>query len=892
MSHALGRCSDSELTLTKFLPDSVETSCCLLGSTSCAGCVAATGGACQKCAGGFRKDAAGCVSCANSAGWLSELGLSCEEIDITVCTDTPVRGQSSNAACCQCGGGHVTATPFVYPDKRWALGSEILLLPVPRTAVRYSLKTGCQLAAFNMTMDGETGAITSLPKLDKPTEPFNVQCEVSAHQAEGVDFSVVVTVAVDYLTYPATALLFHTTEAAFVPLTSSGEWENFSLACAPDAKWLEISGAGVVSLSDDVSSQSQGALTDLQEGQSTYTNINGALCFVTGWQKESSSSLAASQRKASFVALKPQMWTSLAYEVASVDVALGEELQPLKFQTPAGAGQGSVKPTAFTVACKVSGHTGSVDSLPFVFDGLLNTGFIAGHQVLQVNPLDGQVIVAPDESLAAVFDGVSAVGQARKALELSCGIWGSFAGFGSEVEPLRAELSVTIRDNFCWVSQTFQGQETADAAASSESQCRMNCRFSKSCSHWAWSTKKKACTRYRVQAVGDSFTAWAKITDCTDLSTCLQVTHPTWLLSGTYCPLGHDLRHAGVVYNKSSGGTPEDTVYLSKSEGSEDPAGCSKGWWIFQKPAPGRDFLDPKRGYFELTGEVLLCLPPAAEAQARRSTTLDWMGKECSAPGVPEPADGQLQSLVFDDPSTQQTDDHWLHPCDCAPEAWGSQEPVNPGLFENIPPGSSNSFIPVSFAIVSGQFACPFRQLLPGEAGVHFESESESMEPAECESRCKDEVDCNFFWHGSSHGALTCRLFSGCDSLVREFGLSGSLAALPRVATCQVSNPEACWATKLRRMWLTDPLVTDASASASAEALANTYNPDKPEDPASYGMVAWFQSEAAGSEWISSVNDYVGHATSGTVTRRSASGFGAEGPVTYIAGSSSDGYTF
>ena len=35
-----------------------------------------------------------------------------------------------------------------------------------------------------------------------------------------------------------------------------------------------------------------------------------------------------------------------------------------------------------------------------------------------------------------------------------------------------------------------------------------------------------------------------------------------------------------------------------------------------------------------------------------------------------------------------------------------------------------------------GQFACPSRQLLKGAKGIHFQSEAESMEPADCEDRC------------------------------------------------------------------------------------------------------------------------------------------------------------
>ena len=41
-----------------------------------------------------------------------------------------------------------------------------------------------------------------------------------------------------------------------------------------------------------------------------------------------------------------------------------------------------------------------------------------------------------------------------------------------------------------------------------------------------------------------------------------------------------------------------------------------------------------------------------------------------------------------------------------------------------------------SFANPAGQFACPSRQLLKGVKGIHFQSEAESMEPADCEDGC------------------------------------------------------------------------------------------------------------------------------------------------------------
>ena len=61
-----------------------------------------------------------------------------------------------------------------------------------------------------------------------------------------------------------------------------------------------------------------------------------------------------------------------------------------------------------------------------------------------------------------------------------------------------------------------------------------------------------------------------------------------------------------------------------------------------------------------------------------------------------------LQPLVFDDPSTSQPDDFWLHPCDCLPQQWGTEWPADPLSLENIPATSNGIFIPEPFPIVSG----------------------------------------------------------------------------------------------------------------------------------------------------------------------------------------------
>ena len=115
------------------------------------------------------------------------------------CNDRPVNGLSSNQACCQCNGGEKSATPFTYPDTPLLqLEAAVSLKPLPRTAERYSVDSGCGFAAHNLTIDGATGAITST---QNPTKPFTVQCEVSAHQALHLVSTVKVSVTVEFMSY-------------------------------------------------------------------------------------------------------------------------------------------------------------------------------------------------------------------------------------------------------------------------------------------------------------------------------------------------------------------------------------------------------------------------------------------------------------------------------------------------------------------------------------------------------------------------------------------------------------------------------------------------------------------------------------------------------------------
>ena len=148
----------------------------------------------------------------------------------------------------------------------------------------------------------------------------------------------------------------------------------------------------------------------------------------------------------------------------------------------------------------------------------------------------------------------------------------------------------------------------------------------------------------------------------------------------------------------------------------------------------------------------------------------------------------------------------------------------------------------------------------------------------------------HFLWHGSQHGAATCRLFSGCDNLVREFSLEGSLQAMPRSSSCTVADAERCWATSLRRSFLTKAFSAYSGGSAASGPVFTL--PAKPADPPAHGMVAWFKSENAGSVWPSSVGNVEGYSIKNTVHRVVAAGYGADRPVTYIKGNHLSSFRF
>ena len=276
--------SCSGITLVRFHPNTSTTSCCPSDSLSCGGCASYASGKCDACLGGYELKYGVCLACIGTAGWTNELGETCDAINITGCNDRPVNGQSSNQACCLCKGGHKSPTPFAYPDARFVVGAAVHLAPVPRTAKRYSLNVDCGFAAYNLTLNGETGEISYEASKQKPTKAFSVQCEVTAHQGVGLVSTTKVSVSVDFMNYGSNALIFSATMKSFAISTStaSSEWKDYSMTCAPAAPWLSLSASGQLTAS---TVSSTGAVTEAEKNEDDFVGMDGAVCVVTAMQK-------------------------------------------------------------------------------------------------------------------------------------------------------------------------------------------------------------------------------------------------------------------------------------------------------------------------------------------------------------------------------------------------------------------------------------------------------------------------------------------------------------------------------------------------------------------------------------------------------------------------------
>eukprot|EP00913_Durusdinium_trenchii_P027821 g26087.t1 len=591
------------IKLVEYLPQSTATSCCPSDNVLCAGCAKFESGSCVKCEGGFFKNPTDhiCVACTDSMGWVTEEGLTCDALVGDGCNDRPVNGISSNPACCKCNGGTKAPTPFHYADKRFAIGDDINLHPIPRTAERYSVDSG-------------------------------------------VSETVKVKITVDHWTYGTSVLILSPSESTFAPKTDQGTWSDFSMACASEAPWLRLNhqtgqltagtSQGAVADADGISTQVYigssstnekcvpdpghihcdnttqnrsdsygdtfdvyhkgdkicarrlrtsggwglqlrlncprveygGGVTEVDE----HLGLDGAICVANGWQfLQQGDAKMHEKRTNTFVVLRPRPWKALTYETTYAEVVAGEELPPIKLQVPAGyeEGTGGLRPSRFYVSCNVDVASYNGPTNPhYSYDSLMN----------------------------------------RKSMHVGCGVWGTFPG--TDISPLFTSLTLKIKDDMCWVSQRILGTVVLTKTSSTHQSCR-RCprgRAVGTCSHYTYHDAPHECRMYRVSTEGgDYVTVHAKVNDCTDLSTCIRLKHSKWAIQGDYCPVAYDITRGGPVYRKDSS-IPEEVLYLSKVAAASTTT-CGTSNWLVQA-ASKNDFIDDEMGYFELKGEEKLCL--------------------------------------------------------------------------------------------------------------------------------------------------------------------------------------------------------------------------------------------------------------------------------------------
>ena len=248
----------------------------------------------------------------------------------------------------------------------WNHMKSIKIQPVmPVKHFRSLRRSGCALADYNLTMDGSTGAITKVPGTAVHTEPFSIECTVTAHQSVTTTFEAKVRIAMDWFAYGIPLLLFPGSNS-FPASKAAGSWKDFAVRCAPNTAWLQVGSTGTLTKSGSIGTG--GVTTE----DAAISGQSGGVCVVTALHQPIGGKWQL--RQAKVMAIWPQPWASMSYQTSSVSVTLGEQLPLLKL--PVSSASGQLKPNEFFVACDTT------PSLKWSFDSLLSTGLLEGGLAL------------------------------------------------------------------------------------------------------------------------------------------------------------------------------------------------------------------------------------------------------------------------------------------------------------------------------------------------------------------------------------------------------------------------------------------------------------------------------------------------------------------------------
>eukprot|EP00439_Symbiodinium_sp_Y106_P040167 s4980_g4.t3 len=791
--------------------------CCPEAALYCAGCFQLDGSSCAQCSPGFVEVAGEgrCEACVDTPGWTNLDGENCIQ---AVCSDTAYYGLSSKQACCGCGGGQRAATPFTYyvaPTVLYA--TSITGFPVPRTASNYTINEDCKLLEHGLAIDGATGSLQIAPAIGQVggsvLEAFSISCTIIAHQTSALSASATLTVMAEKrISYGQYPLVFVTATEEATPAVSSS-WVFDQLSCDPAELTSRLTLDQDGRLEWDSKADAGGGIT----WSSGFGSIDskGCICLANA----SLASAPSVKADAYFVAVNPRPWIGMVYEQGTnqsrpLKATVGQvapTLRPID-TSPSPSTLFLLPPTAFTGKCS------SDDGGHVALDIVTGQGTYEGFAFFELDLTTGYVRLAPSEELAGVMPVDAGT---RSTLSISCKIFGLYKylpfGVGSVITE---ELFLNAQDDTCFVPATPSHFQEATETSSSAAECRQACRRDIACTYY--SHQSTSCFRYTGLCNSSSSPScrpvrgqlFAHVPDCAERKTCIELSLSKRFFAGRYCYYGENNYEGGLVFLKEGLGNSE-SFWLHRQSRGEDV-------WVLQKPAQG-DFYNASAAYMTFSGEEMgtidsgidliadvfnqgtVTFPVTYSAGGSDSLTAAVELLRCDAPNLTqseandraETADGAVAVMV-DDPLTEIPFDYWLHPCHCAPHLWGQNDPVTAEAFGEIPAGSRNVFRPRPFPILTGQFACGVKaeDLLQ----VIVESDVQAADLEECQAQCAKKSECRYFFAGEVLSAKQCRLYSSCEFLYRELGLSGSLYSYPKdTEVCAIANPDACWHITRRR---------------------------------------------------------------------------------------------
>ena len=491
-------------------------------------------------------------------------------------------------ACCKCSGGHREAAPFTYFVAPIVLGAtSVTGYPVPRTSYSYYVDEACDLLLHGFRLDRTDGRLQLVGLSVPGSEPFTVECLVTAVSREGGTASARIKVEVEKgISYGAYPLIFHPCyQRSYSPVTSAGlALQEPSLECNPSLG----SAAGIATNFDLVMSMAASGSSGGVTGEAPFNTTKGALCRVQGRVTESDGN--TSVYKTHVTLLFPKTWSFLSYDS-------GDPANPVR--ATVGQSATTARPLKQEDGLAPSRFIANCDNAVKV-DRLTGQGTFEGFHIFDLDVATGALRLSPE---AGVQFALNQESNGRGHLSFSCEIHGLYEWPPHNHGPsVAAIVEMKVLDDTCWLPpQTvpFKTGASFIMDVPSEKECRQACRSRSDCAFYQWNT---ACTAFRfrcpvslIEGCDDQLVV-ARIPNCDDRSRCVDIAIPNHhSLSGSFCPAG-DLSPGGTAYMRM-GRSVHETSWLHFDAANRE--------WLIQRSQPDLDFAEPDIAYMEFHGETL-----------------------------------------------------------------------------------------------------------------------------------------------------------------------------------------------------------------------------------------------------------------------------------------------